>query len=58
MAGAGIVHQNVFKAAGYVPGEFQGFAFGNTIERLVMLKRGIDDIRLFNGGDLRFLSQF
>lgn len=58
VAGAGMVHQNVFKAVGYAPGEMQGFAFGNTIERLVMLKRGIDDIRLFNGGDLRFLSQF
>lgn len=58
VAGAGMVHQNVFKAVGYAPGEMQGFAFGNTIERLVMLRRGVDDIRLFNGGDLRFLSQF
>ncbi len=58
VAGAGMVHQNVFEKVGYVRGEMQGFAFGNTVERLVMLKRGIDDIRLFNGGDLRFLKQF
>jgi len=58
VAGAGMVHQNVFANVGYVRGEMQGFAFGNTVERLVMLKRGIDDIRLFNGGDLRFLGQF
>jgi phenylalanyl-tRNA synthetase alpha chain len=58
VAGAGMVHQNVFEKAGYVRGEMQGFAFGNTVERLVMLKRGIDDIRLFNGGDIRFLKQF
>jgi phenylalanyl-tRNA synthetase alpha chain len=58
VAGAGMVHQNVFEKVGYVRGEMQGFAFGNTIERLVMLRRGIDDIRLFNGGDLRFLKQF
>jgi phenylalanyl-tRNA synthetase alpha chain len=58
VAGAGMVHQNVFKAVGYVPGEFQGFAFGMALERMAMLKHGIDDIRLFNGGDLRFLKQF
>ncbi|HUO75536.1 MAG TPA: phenylalanine--tRNA ligase subunit alpha [Candidatus Paceibacterota bacterium] len=58
VAGAGMVHQNVFTAVGYAPSEMQGFAFGNAIERLVMLRRGIDDIRLFNGGDLRFLNQF
>lgn len=58
VAGAGMVHQNVFTAVGYVPGEFQGFAFGMALERLVMLRSGVDDIRLFNGGDLRFLKQF
>ena len=58
VAGAGMVHQNVFKHVGYVPGEFQGFAFGMALERLVMLRNKIDDIRLFNGGDLRFLKQF
>lgn len=58
IAGAGMVHQNVFKNIGYVPGEFQGFAFGMALERLVMLRNKIDDIRLFNSGDLRFLKQF
>lgn len=58
IAGAGMVHQNVFKQVGYVPGEFQGFAFGMALERLVMLRNKIDDIRLFNSGDLRFLKQF
>lgn len=58
VAGAGMVHQNVFKAVGYVPGEMQGFAFGGGLERLVMLKQGVDDIRLFESGDLRFLRQF
>lgn len=58
IAGAGMVHQNVFKAAGYAPGQFQGFAFGMTMDRLAMLKYGIDDIRLLYGSDLRFLEQF
>ena len=58
MAGAGMVNQEVFKAAGYVPGECQGFAFGMTIDRLAMFKYGIDDIRLLYGSDLRFLKQF
>jgi len=58
MAGAGMVNQKVFQAAGYVPGEYQGFAFGMTIDRLAMFKYGIDDIRLLYGSDLRFLKQF
>lgn len=58
VAGAGMVHQNVFKAAGYSSGAWQGFAFGAGIERLVMLKHKIDDVRLFNSGDLRFVRQF
>jgi phenylalanyl-tRNA synthetase alpha chain len=58
IGGAGMVHQNVFESAGYVKGEMQGFAFGMALERPVMLKYGIDDIRLFNGSDLRFLKQF
>ncbi len=57
VAGAGMVHQNVFKAVGYIPGEFQGFAFGVAIERLAMLKYKVDDIRLFHSGDIRFLEQ-
>jgi len=58
VAGAGMVHQNVFENVGYARGEMQGFAFGACAERLVMLKHSIDDIRLFHGGDLRFISQF
>ncbi len=58
MAGAGMVNQKVFQAAGYVPGEYQGFAFGMTIDRLAMFRYGIDDIRLLYGSDLRFLKQF
>jgi len=56
--GAGMVHPNVFKAVGYTPGEWQGFAFGVGLDRLAMLKYKIDDIRLFYSGDLRFLKQF
>jgi len=56
--GAGMVHQNVFKAVGYPLRKWQGFAFGLGLERLAMLKYKIDDIRLFYSGDLRFLRQF
>jgi phenylalanyl-tRNA synthetase alpha chain len=56
--GAGMVHPNVFKAVGYIPGKWQGFAFGVGLDRLAMLKYQIDDIRLFYNGDLRFLKQF
>jgi len=56
--GAGMVHPNVFKAVGYKPGQWQGFAFGVGLDRLAMLKYQIDDIRLFYSGDLRFLKQF
>lgn len=58
MLGAGMVHPNVFKNAGLNPKNWQGFAFGVGIDRLAMLKYKIDDIRLFNSGDLRFLKQF
>lgn len=58
VGGAGMVHQNVFKSVGYGAGEFQGFAFGMALERLVMLRHKVDDIRLFQGGDVRFLEQF
>lgn len=58
IAGAGMVHPNVFKAVNYNPKEVQGFAFGFGIERLVMMKYKIPDIRLFYSGDLRFLKQF
>jgi phenylalanyl-tRNA synthetase alpha chain len=58
IAGAGMVHPNVFKAAGYNPKHWQGFAFGMGIDRLAMMKYKIPDIRLFHSGDLRFLKQF
>jgi len=54
----GLVHPNVIKAGGLDPKEYSGFAFGLGLTRLVMMKYGIDDIRLLQGGDLRFLKQF
>jgi phenylalanyl-tRNA synthetase alpha chain len=56
--GAGMVDPEVFRAVGYDPEEWTGFAFGMGIERIAMLKHGIDDIRLFYDNDLRFLHQF
>ncbi|MCR4425654.1 MAG: phenylalanine--tRNA ligase subunit alpha [Firmicutes bacterium] len=56
--GSGMVHPNVLRAVGYDPSELSGFAFGMGVERIVMLKHGIDDMRLFYENDLRFLSQF
>ncbi|MBI5234891.1 MAG: phenylalanine--tRNA ligase subunit alpha [Deltaproteobacteria bacterium] len=56
--GCGMIHPNVFKAVNYDPEEYTGFAFGLGIERIAMLKYGIDDIRLFYENDLRFLRQF
>ncbi len=56
--GAGMVDPLVFQAVGYDPEEFTGFAFGLGIDRIAMLKYGIDDIRLFYENDLRFLNQF
>lgn len=58
MLGAGLVHPNVLRAGNIDPDKYQGFAFGTGIERLAMLKYGINDIRLFNVGDLSFLKQF
>ena len=58
MVGAGMVHPFVFKSAGYAPGEWQGFAFGIGLDRITMMKYKINDIRLLNFGDLRFLRQF
>ena len=54
----GMVHPAVLRAGGLDPEEFTGFAFGMGLQRVVMLRYGIDDIRLFMGGDLRFLRQF
>lgn len=56
--GAGMIHPEVFNAAKYDPEEFTGFAFGLGIERIAMLKFGIDDLRLFFENDVRFLGQF
>ena len=56
--GAGIVHQNVFQAAGFMPNEWQGFAFGLGVDRVAMLKYGIPDIRMLYNGDLRVINQF
>ncbi len=56
--GAGMVNNNVLKATGYNPEEFQGFAIGFGVERIAMLKHGIDDIRQLYTNDLRFNSQF
>lgn len=56
--GAGMVHPNVLKAAGIDSSVYQGFAFGMGIDRLGVLKYGIDDIRLMYNGDLRFVTQF
>jgi phenylalanyl-tRNA synthetase alpha chain len=58
MAGAGMVHPNVFKAVKLNPKNWQGFAFGLGLDRLTMMKYKIDDIRLFYSSDLRFLEQF
>lgn len=56
--GSGMVDPEVFKMVGYDPEVYSGFAFGLGIERIAMLKYGIDDIRLFYENDQRFLSQF
>jgi phenylalanyl-tRNA synthetase alpha chain len=56
--GAGMVHPEVFRHVGYDTEEFSGFAFGLGVERIAMLRFGIDDIRLFYDNDLRFLHQF
>jgi phenylalanyl-tRNA synthetase alpha chain len=56
--GSGMVHPAVFEAVGYDPERVTGFAFGTGIERMAMLKYGVEDIRLFYENDLRFLEQF
>ncbi len=56
--GAGMIHPEVFRSVNYDPDEYAGFAFGLGIERIAMLKFGIDDLRLFFENDIRFLRQF
>lgn len=56
--GAGLVHPSVLKAGGLDPKEWKGFAFGGGIDRLVLIKYGIDDIRSLYTGDLRLVNQF
>lgn len=56
--GCGMVHPDVLRAGGIDPDVYSGFAFGLGLERIVMIKYGIDDIRLFYENDVRFLKQF
>ncbi|MHC5067533.1 MAG: phenylalanine--tRNA ligase subunit alpha [Planctomycetota bacterium] len=58
LLGCGMIHPKVLKMGGIDPERYQGFAFGLGLERLTMIRHGIDDIRLFNGADLRGLRQF
>ena len=58
MGGCGMIHPNVLKTAGIDPGIYKGFAWGGGIDRLVMLKYGINDVRYFESGKLEFLKEF
>lgn len=58
IAGAGMVHPNVFKSVGYNPKNWQGFAWGFGLDRITMIKYNIPDIRLLYSGDLRVIKQF
>lgn len=58
VGGCGMVHPNVLKASGVDPEVYTGFAFGMGVERLAMLRYGVNDLRLFFENDLRFLKQF
>ncbi len=58
IAGSGMVHPNVLRNCGIDPEEYTGFAFGMGIERITMLRYGINDLRLFSENDIRFLKQF
>jgi phenylalanyl-tRNA synthetase alpha chain len=58
LLGCGVVHPNVLNAVGIDPERYTGYAFGMGVERLAMLRYGVDDLRLFFNNDLRFLEQF
>jgi phenylalanyl-tRNA synthetase alpha chain len=58
ISGCGMVHPNVLRASGVDPARYTGYAFGAGIDRLAMLKYGVNDLRLFFENDLRFLRQF
>jgi phenylalanyl-tRNA synthetase alpha chain len=58
IGGAGMVHPKVLEAGGINPNEYRGFAFGCGIDRMVMLKYGIEDVRFLYNGDLRVVNQF
>lgn len=58
IVGCGMVHPNVLKNCGIDPEKYQGFAFGFGVERMIMIRHQIPDLRLFFNGDLRFLKQF
>ena len=58
IGGAGMVHPKVLEAAGVNPQIYKGFAFGGGVDRMLMLKYGIDDVRLLYNGDLRVVNQF
>ncbi|HWK79775.1 MAG TPA: phenylalanine--tRNA ligase subunit alpha [Thermomicrobiales bacterium] len=58
MGGAGMVHPKVLAGVGYDPEKVTGFAFGLGIDRLIMMKYGVDDVRAFAGTDIRFLRKF
>ena len=58
MLGCGMIHPNVLKMAGIDPDEFHGFAWGGGIDRLVMLRYGLSDVRMFESGNLNFLREF
>ena len=58
MLGCGMIHPNVLKMAGIDPSKYHGFAWGGGIDRLVMLKYGLPDVRYFESGNLKFLRKF
>jgi phenylalanyl-tRNA synthetase alpha chain len=58
IGGAGVVHPDVLRNVGIDPERYSGFAFGMGLDRLAMLKYGVNDLRLFFENDLKFLAQF